>query len=92
VGISKYREEGALKKVDKKVALETIKLVEEFNKKAKKQIAMASDEFFLLAGVEIPDKKYYGDFLQIEVGVSAIRLLKDSFNIFGACRNKIIGF
>ena len=40
---------------------------------------MASDEFFLLAGVEIPDKKYYGDFLQIEDGVGAIRLLKDSF-------------
>ncbi len=79
VGISKYRREGVLKKVDKKVALETIKLVEEFNKKAKKQIAMASDEFFLISGVEIPDKKYYGDFLQIEDGVGAIRLLKDSF-------------
>ena len=79
VGISKFRSDGELKKVDKKVALETIKLVEEFNKKAKKQIAMASDEFFLLANLEIPDKKYYGDFLQIEDGVGAIRLLKDSF-------------
>ena len=79
VGISKYRPEGVLNKVDKKVALETIRLVEEFNKKVKKQIAMASDEFLLLAGVEIPDKKYYGDFLQIEDGVGAIRLLKDSF-------------
>ena len=80
VGISKFRPEGELKKVDKKVALETIKLVEEFNKKVKKQIAMASDEFFLLTNQEVPDKKYYGDFLQIEDGVGAIRLLKDSFN------------
>ncbi|MBR5304728.1 MAG: DUF512 domain-containing protein [Candidatus Gastranaerophilales bacterium] len=79
VGISKYRPEGELKKVDKKVALETIKLVEEFNKKVKKQIAMASDEFFLLTNQEVPDKKYYGEFLQIEDGVGAIRLLKDSF-------------
>ena len=78
LGISKYRIE-ELKKVDKKVALETIKIVDEFNKKIKKQIAMASDEFFLLAGVDIPNKKYYGDFLQIEDGVGAIRLLKDSF-------------
>lgn len=80
VGISKFRPEGELKKVNKKVALETIELVEEFNKKAKKQIAMASDEFFLLTNQEVPDKKYYGDFLQIEDGVGAIRLLKDSFN------------
>ncbi|MBQ7286340.1 MAG: DUF512 domain-containing protein [Candidatus Gastranaerophilales bacterium] len=79
VGISKFREKGELKKVDKKVATETIEIIEEFNLKVKKQIAMASDEFFLLAGKEIPDKKYYGNFLQIEDGVGAIRLLKDSF-------------
>lgn len=78
VGISKFRKE-ELKKVDKDIALETIKTVEEFNIKVKKQIAMASDEFFILAGVDVPDKKYYGDFLQIEDGVGAIRLLKDSF-------------
>ncbi len=85
LGISKYRVE-ELKKVDKKVALETIKIVDEFNKKIKKQIAMASDEFFLLAGVDIPNKKYYGDFLQIEDGVGAIRLLKDSFE---KCQKKL---
>ncbi|MBQ4647252.1 MAG: DUF512 domain-containing protein [Candidatus Gastranaerophilales bacterium] len=80
VGISKYREGDILKKVDKKIALQTINIVEEFNKKIKKQIAMASDEFFLLTGIEVPQKKYYGDFLQIEDGVGAIRLLKDSFD------------
>ena len=55
------------------------KIVENFNKSIKKQIAMVSDEFFLLAGLDVPEKKYYGDFLQIEDGVGAIRLLKDSF-------------
>lgn len=79
VGISKYRKGNELKKVDFKVAKETIELVEEFNKKIKKQIAMASDEFFLLTNQEVPNKKYYGEFLQIEDGVGAIRLLKDSF-------------
>lgn len=79
VGISKYRKSNELKKVDYKVAKETIEIVEEFNKKVKKQIAMASDEFFLLTNQDVPDKKYYGDFLQIEDGVGAIRLLKDSF-------------
>lgn len=80
VGISKFRLDSELVHVDKKIAKETIEIVEEFNKKVKKQLAMASDEFFLLSGIEIPDKKYYGDFLQIEDGVGAIRLLKDSFN------------
>jgi len=80
VGISKFRPDGELKKVDYNIAKQTIELVEEFNKKVKKQIAMASDEFFLLTNQEVPDKKYYGDFLQIEDGVGAIRLLKDSFN------------
>ena len=78
VGISKFRQE-EFKKVDKKIATETIKIVEDFNKDIKKQIAMASDEFFVLAGIEVPEKKYYGDFLQIEDGVGSIRLLKDSF-------------
>ena len=78
LGISKFRVE-EFKKVDKKIALETIKIVDDFNKDIKKQIAMASDEFFVLAGLDVPKKKYYGDFLQIEDGVGAIRLLKDSF-------------
>ena len=78
VGISKYRKE-EFKRVDKKIALETIKIVEDFNNSIKKQIAMVSDEFFLMAGLDVPEKKYYGDFLQIEDGVGSIRLLKDSF-------------
>ncbi len=78
LGISKYRKED-FKPVDKKIALETIKIVEEYNKMFKKQVIMASDEFFVLAGLDVPDKKYYGDFLQIEDGVGAIRLLEDSF-------------
>ena len=78
VGISKFRKE-EFKKVDKKIALETIKIVDDFNKSIKKQVAMVSDEFFIIAGLDVPEKKYYGDFLQIEDGVGAIRLLKDSF-------------
>ena len=78
LGISKYRKE-KFKKVDKKIAKETIKIIDEFNKIYKKQIIMASDEFFLIANEQIPPKKYYGDFLQIEDGIGAIRLLKDSF-------------
>lgn len=36
----------------------------------------ASDEFYILAGREIPDAEYYGDFLQLENGVGMWALLK----------------
>lgn len=84
VGVSKYRKE-KLKTVDKKVADFVIKAVENFNLEMKKNVAMASDEFFLISGREIPKKKYYGKFAQIEDGVGAIRLLKDDFE---KCKKK----
>ena len=85
VGVSKFRKE-KLKTVDKKVANFVIKAVENFNLEMKKNVAMASDEFFLISGREIPKKKYYGKFAQIEDGVGAIRLLKDDFE---KCKKKL---
>jgi len=82
VGITKYRTEGENKlyPVTKKIAQETIKIVDEFNASIKKNIACCSDEFFALAEKAIPSKKYYGNFLQLEDGVGALRLLLDDFN------------
>ena len=85
VGVSKFRKE-KLKTVDKKVADFVINAVENFNLEMKKNVAMASDEFFLISGREIPKKKYYGKFAQIEDGVGAIRLLKDDFE---KCKKKL---
>ena len=76
VGITKFHQNG-LKTLTKSNALHVIKQVEEFNKKVKKQLAMASDEFFLKADYPVPEKKYYGNFAQIEDGVAALRLLID---------------
>ena len=78
VGITKFRKE-KLKQVDKKIALETIDIVEKFNKKIKKNIASVSDEFFLIADRELPDKKYYNGYSQLEDGVGALRCLIDDF-------------
>ena len=78
VGITKFHQNG-LKTLTKSNALHVIKQVEEFNKKVKKQLAMASDEFFLKADYPVPEKKYYGNFAQIEDGVGALRLLIDDF-------------
>ncbi len=84
VGVSKFRKE-KLQTVDKKIADFAINAVDEFNSDMKKNIAAASDEFFLIAGREFPDKKYYGKFFQIEDGVGAMRLLIDDFE---KCKKK----
>lgn len=86
VGVSKYREGDLLKPLTVENANNVIDILDEFNSSIKKHIAMASDEIFLTAQREIPDKKYYGDFVQIEDGVGAIRLLEDSFQ---SCKKKL---
>ncbi len=78
VGITRFHKND-LKTLTKENALHVIKQVEDFNKKVKKHLAMASDEFFLKADYPIPDKKYYGSFSQLEDGVGALRLLIDDF-------------
>ncbi len=78
VGITRFHKND-LKTLTKENALHVIKQVENFNKKVKKHLAMASDEFFLKADYPIPDKKYYGSFSQLEDGVGALRLLIDDF-------------
>ena len=86
VGVSKYREGDILKPLTKENANNIIDLLDEFNLCQKRHIAMASDEIFITAEREIPDKKYYGNFVQIEDGVGAIRLLEDSFQ---RCKKKL---
>lgn len=79
IGITKFRKE-KLKTIDKKIAQNTILQIDEFNKKVKKNIACASDEFFLMAEKDIPEAKYYGKFSQLEDGVGSLRLILDDFN------------
>lgn len=78
VGITKFRKE-KLSRVTKEKAIETIEIVEKFNKKIKKNIASVSDEFFLIAQKELPDKKYYNGYSQLEDGVGSLRCLIDDF-------------
>ncbi len=79
VGITKFRKE-KIKQVSKEKAIETIKIVEEFNKKIKRNIACVSDEFFLIAQMPLPEKKYYNGYSQLEDGVGSLRCLIDDFN------------
>ena len=73
VGITQFRNDGLLKKVDKKCAIETIKIASKYKN------VCCSDEFFILAGAEIPSAKYYGNFSQLDDGVGSIRYLLEDF-------------
>ena len=72
LGVTNFRKT-KMKQVDKKVAKETLKIASNYKK------VCCSDEFFLKAEEEIPDKKYYGNFCQLDDGVGSIRFLLEKF-------------
>ena len=73
VGVTQFRET-ELKTVDTECARKTIEISKKYPK------ACCSDEFFLLAGVNIPDSKYYGNFSQLDDGVGSLRTIMDDFD------------
>lgn len=75
VGITQFREQ-ELRTVDKEVALKTIETSKKYSK------ACCSDEFFLLAGLDIPEAEYYGNFSQLDDGVGSLRTIVDDFDNF----------
>ena len=75
VGVTQFRKQ-ELVTVDKRVAEETIEIASKYNK------VCCSDEFFLLAGVKIPESQYYGNFSQLDDGVGSLRSLMDDFDTF----------
>lgn len=83
-GLTAYRQ--GLPKIevyDKNSAQEVLDIITDFNKINKEKygvnLVYPSDEFFLLAGRDIPNAEYYDDFLQIENGVGMLRQFTDDF-------------
>ena len=80
VGLTKFRE-GLyhLEPYTAEQAEAVIDLVEAFGRrqmeKSGSTFAWCSDEFYLLAGRELPEKSYYEDMNQLENGVGMLRLL-----------------
>lgn len=86
VGLTAHREGlTELTPFDKDKALQTIAIIDEFNAKCAikhgRNIAFASDELFIKAGLSIPEVDYYEDFPALENGVGLIALLKDELSI-----------
>ena len=72
VGVTKFKDK-KLKQVDSTCAKKTLEIA------AKYKRVCCSDEFFLLAGADIPPASYYGNFCQLDDGVGSIRMLLNDF-------------
>jgi len=78
VGLTKYREGlASLRPFTPQEAAQVIDCFEEFRNGTVE--ACCSDEFFLLAGREMPGADYYGEFRQIENGVGLWASLRQDF-------------
>ena len=84
VGLTKYREGlYPLEPFTKEDAIEVIATVEKWQKICMKEHDMhfvqASDEWYLLAGLPLPEEERYDGYLQLENGVGMLRLLINEF-------------
>ncbi|NLL79864.1 MAG: DUF512 domain-containing protein [Clostridiales bacterium] len=84
VGLSKYREGlFPLEPFEKEDAEEVIDLIERFQKIFYEEFGLhfihASDEWYILAGRELPEEERYDGYLQLENGVGMLRLLMTEF-------------
>ncbi|MBQ3052698.1 MAG: DUF512 domain-containing protein [Clostridia bacterium] len=81
VGLSGHREGlFELKPYTKEKALDVIKIIDEFGdmcfEKYGQRRVFAADEFYIKAGLDLPDASYYEEFLQLENGVGLVPLFK----------------
>lgn len=78
IGITKYREGLAkVKTFNKETSKETIEMVNalqaKFYKEVQEPFVRLSDEFYIVAGMEVPDEEFYNGYEQIEDGVGVTR-------------------
>ncbi|MEO0106896.1 MAG: DUF512 domain-containing protein, partial [candidate division WOR-3 bacterium] len=80
--------------VNKKLALKIVKDTNlmhlNFRKKVNRGFVYIADEFFIKAGIPIPERDYYDEFYQYENGIGMIRHLLDEVDSI-QCPNKISG-
>ena len=84
VGLTKFRNKlPKIQPVDKAYSRKVIQLVEGWQKFFRKRwgsgLIYAADEFFTKADLDIPHKRYYDEFYQVENGVGMMRQFLDKF-------------
>lgn len=80
VGLTKYRSGLCeLKCFSPSGAAELLELVLRVREKYSSKIVYPADEFYVLAGREIPSEDFYQDYPQLENGIGMLRLSKQTF-------------
>jgi len=83
VALTRYNTDERLTKVTPEFCRRTIKEVEKLQKEFRKNLgvtfAFLGDEIYLKGGMEIPSRRHYGNYPQIEDGVGMIRSFLNSF-------------
>jgi len=84
VGLSKYREGlYPLEAFEKEDAKEVLQMIHKFQQECMDKYGIhfihASDEWYILAGEEVPEEECYDGYLQLENGVGMLRLLMEEF-------------
>src|SRR4051794_17924902 len=83
VALTRYNTDERLTRVTPEFCERTIaevqKLQREFRKKLGTTFAFLGDEIYIKGGVEIPSRRHYGNYPQIEDGVGMVRSFVDKF-------------
>ena len=83
VALTRYNTDERLTRVTSEFCRRTIKEVEKLQKEFRKTFgvtfAFLGDEIYLKAGVEIPSRRHYGNYPQIEDGVGMVRSFVTAF-------------
>lgn len=84
VGLTRFREGlYPLEPFEKEDAIRVIQTIEKYQKECYEKYGIhfihASDEWYLLAEMELPEEERYDGYLQLENGVGMLRLLKNEF-------------
>ncbi len=83
VALTRYNTDERLTRVTPEFCRRTIKQVEklqkEFRRTLGKTFAFLGDEIYIKAGVDVPSRRHYGDYPQIEDGVGMVRSFLNAF-------------
>ena len=93
VALTRYNTDERLTRVTPEFCRRTIREVEklqkEFRKTLGKTFAFLGDEIYIKGGVDIPSRRHYGDYPQIEDGVGMVRSFLNAFErLLDSCRKQ----
>lgn len=90
VALTRYNTDERLTRVTPEFCRRTVKEVEKLQKEFRKTLgvtfAFLGDEIYLKGGLEIPSRRHYGNYPQIEDGVGMVRSFVNAFEKFLAAQ------